>query len=64
MSIIESMGVKTLEIFKALVDDALTSQSLLIRQKRADKILSEARKHLTREEFKELEKYAFEKLEK
>ena len=57
------MDNKTLGVFKALVDDALKSPSLLIRQKRAGEILSEAHKYLIREDFKELEKYAFEKLE-
>lgn len=61
---IGSMGEKTLGIFKAFIDDALKAQSLLLRQKRAGEILSEARKHLTREEFKELEEYALEKLDK
>ncbi len=56
------MSLKTLEIFMAFVDDALRTQSLKIRQNKAGEILSEAHKHLTRKEFKELEKYAFEKL--
>lgn len=58
------MDTKTLGVFKALVDDALKSQSLLLRQTRAGDIISEARKHLTREEFKELEKQVFEKIER
>jgi len=55
---------KSLEIYKALADDALKAISLLLRQKRAGEILSEARNHLTREEFKDLEKHVFERLEK
>jgi len=56
--------LKTLEIFKALVDDALKNQSLNTRQNKSGNILSEALKHLTRKEFQELESYVFEKLEK
>lgn len=58
------MSIRTLEVFKALVDGALKSQSLDTRQTKAGKILSEARKHLTRKEFQELESLVFEKLEK
>jgi len=55
---------KTLDIFKALVDDAFRKASLNIRQNKASAILSEAQKHLNRNEFKELENYVFERLEK
>ena len=58
------MDNKTLEVVKGLPDNALKVVSLLLRQKRAGEILSEARKHLNWEEFQELEKYTFEKLEK
>jgi len=58
------MDNKTLEVVKGLPDNALKVVSLLLRQKRAGGILSEARKHLNWEEFQELEKYTFEKLEK
>lgn len=58
------MVSNTLDVFKGLADDALKSKSLLLRQKRAGEILSEARKHLNWEEFKELEKHVFEKLDK
>ena len=61
-SIIDSMGIDTLEIFKGLVDDAFRDTSFNLRQSKAGEILSEAHKHLTREDFKELEKYAFDKL--
>jgi len=37
---------------------------LNLRQNKVAKILSEAHKHFTRTEFKELEDYFFEKLEK
>ncbi len=58
------MGIDTLEIFKGLVDDAFRDTSFNLRQSKAGEILPEARKHLTRKEFQELEKYVFEKLEK
>ena len=61
--IIDSMGIDTLEIYKGLVDDAFRDTPFNLRQSKAGEILSEAHKHLTREEFKEIEKYAFEKLE-
>ena len=53
-----------LEKFQALADEALKVRSLLLRQKRAGEILSEALKHLTREEFQELQDYVFVRLEK
>lgn len=58
------MSFRTLEVFKALVDDALKSQSLDTRQTKSGKILSEAHKYLTKKEFLELQDYIFEKLEK
>ena len=53
-----------LKNFKALVDDAFRDASLNLRQNRAAEILSTAHKHFTWEEFKELQDYVFEKLEK
>jgi len=58
------MSIRTLEVFKALVDDVLKSQSLDTRQTKAGKILSKARKHLTTKEFQKQEILVFEKLEK
>ena len=55
---------KRLETFKALVNDAFRGAPLNVRQNKAAKILSEANKHFTREEFKELQDYVFERLEK
>ena len=55
---------KSLETFKALVDDAFRNAPLNVRQNKAAAILSEAQKHFTREEFKELQDYVFERLEK
>jgi len=54
----------SLDKFKAIVGDAFVNTSLHIRQNKAAEILSEAHKHLPREEFKELRDYVFEKLEK
>ena len=53
-----------LDIFKALVDDAFRGAPLNARQNKAAEILPEALKHLSSEEFKELEDYVFERLEK
>jgi hypothetical protein len=53
-----------LEVFKALVEDAFRDAPLSVRQIKAATILSEAEKHLPREEFRELEEYVFERLEK
>lgn len=53
-----------LETFKALVDDAFRGSPLNLKQDKAVAILSEAHKHLAGKEFKELEGYVFEKLEK
>ncbi len=55
---------KSLENFKALVDDAFRNTALNVRQNKAAAILSEAHKHLSMKEFKELEGYVFERLEK
>jgi hypothetical protein len=55
---------KNLETFKALVDDAFRDTPLNLRQNKAAAILPEAHKHLTRDEFRELEGYVFERLEK
>jgi len=54
---------KSLETFKALVDDAFRNTPLSLRQDKAAAILPETHKHLPRKEFKELEGY-FERLEK
>jgi len=51
------------EAYKALVDDAFRDAPLNIKQDKAALILSEAQKHFTREEFQELERYVFERLE-
>ena len=53
-----------LKVYKALVDDAFRGAPLNVRQNKAAAILSEAQKHFTREEFKELQDYVFERLEK
>lgn len=50
-----------LDSFRALVDDAFRGAPLNLRQDKAAAILSEAHKHLVREEFKG---YVFERLEK
>jgi len=55
---------KNLETFKALVDDAFGDTPLNLRQNKAAAILPEAHKHLPRKEFRELEGYVFERLEK
>ena len=46
------------------MDDAFRDAPLNLRQNKAAAILSEAHKHFTREEFKELQDYVFERLEK
>lgn len=46
------------------MDDAFRDTPLKIRQNKAAAILSAAHKHFTREEFKELQDYVFERLEK
>ena len=53
-----------LETFKALVDEAFRDAPLNLRQDKAAAILSEAHKHLARNDFRELESYVFERLEK
>jgi len=53
---------RTVDTFKAIVDDAFKDAALNVRQDKAAPILSEAKKHLSRKEFQELEKYIFEKL--
>jgi len=53
---------RTVDTFKAIVDDAFRDAALNVRQDKAAPILSEAKKHLSRKEFQELEKYIFEKL--
>lgn len=53
-----------LKTYKALVDDAFRNTILKLRMDKAAEILPEALKHLSREEFKDLEDYVFERLEK
>ncbi len=55
--------VPNLEKYKAIADDALRG-SLRVRQDKAAAIMSEAHKHLSRGELRELERYVFERLEK
>jgi hypothetical protein len=54
--------MNTLETFKAIVDDAFRDTPFNMRQDKAAAVLSEARKHLSRKDFQELENYIFEKL--
>ena len=46
------------------MDDAFRDAPLNLRQNKAAAILSEAHKNLSRNDFKELEEYVFERLEK
>ena len=55
---------KQLEIYKALVDDAFRNASLNTRQNKAAAILSEAQKLFPEKDFKELQDYVFENMEK
>ena len=52
------------EKYKALADDVLRVSSLYVRQNKAAAIMSEALKHLSWGELRELERYVFERLEK
>lgn len=52
----------TLEKYQDLVDEAMRGSPLWLRQNKAAAILSEAIKFLSREEFRELQDYVFEKL--
>ena len=56
------MSINVLDSFKAIVDDAFRDTPFNMRQDKAAAVLSEAHKHLSRNDFKELEKYVFEKL--
>ena len=58
------IGPIRVKAYKFLVDDAFRDAPLNIRQNKAAEILSTAHKHFTWEEFKELQDYVFEKLEK
>ena len=58
------IGPIRVKAYKALVDDAFRDAPLNLRQNKAAAILSEAHKHFTGEEFKELQDYVFERLEK
>lgn len=53
-----------IEVYKALVDDAFKDAPLNVRQSKAAKILAEANKHFTWEEFKMLQDYIDERLQK
>ena len=53
-----------LDTYMILVDDAFWNTSFNLRQSKAARILSEALKHLSKEEFSVLERYVFDKLEK
>jgi len=54
----------SLDKFKAIVGEAFVNTSLHTRQNKAAAILSEAHESLSREEFKKLEGYVFERLMK
>ena len=56
--------VTNLEKYQAISDDALNARSLMLRQKSASEILTEARKHLSWDDFKKLQDYVFMRLEK
>ncbi len=58
------MKHKTLENFKDIMDDAFKDASFYVRLKKEEEIITAARKHLTREELQELEKYVLEKFKK
>jgi len=55
---------KSLEVYKALVDDAFRNASLDTRQNKAASILSKAQKLFPEKKFQELREYFFERLEK
>ena len=57
------LSLNVLDTYRAIVDDTFKNASLNLKQNKAADILSEAHKHLSREEFKILESYIFEKLE-
>ena len=52
---------KSLEHYKAQMDDAFKDTSFYVRLKREEEILTESRRHLTRTEFQKLEKYVLER---
>jgi len=59
------MGDKDrLEVYKAIVEDAFRGEPLETRQKKAATILTTAHGALSWEDFKKLEEFVFEKLEK
>jgi len=58
------IGPIKVKAYKALVDKAFRDTPLNLRQSKAAIILYEAQKNFTREEFKELQDYIFERLEK
>jgi len=58
------IGPIKVKAYKTLVDDAFRDAPLNLRQSKAAIILYEAQKNFTREEFKELQDYIFERLEK
>ena len=55
---------KWLEAYKGLVKDAFRGEPLETRQNKAADILSTAHGALSRDDFKKLESFVFEKLEK
>jgi len=64
MDLVVSEPSNNLQNYKDVVDDAFDGASFNARQSKAAKILSAALKRLSSEEFKELERYIFERLEK
>ena len=54
--------MSTLDSFKGIVDDAFRDAPFNLRQDKAAPILSEARKHLSKKDLKELENYVFDRL--
>ena len=55
---------KWLEAYKGLVEDAFREETLETRQNKASDILSTAHRYLSQDDFKKLESFVFEKLEK
>jgi len=55
---------KSLEHYKALVDDAFRDAPLYAKQNKVAAILSEAQKHFPQKDFRALQDYVFERLEK
>jgi len=53
-----------LENFRAFVDEAFRGAALCLRQNKVAVIFSEAQKHFPKNDFRELQDYVFERLEK